>query len=49
MEKSIELQKRSELLEKLITRAWSDELFKAWLMKDPGKAVEEELEKASSH
>ncbi len=38
-----ESKRRNELLESLISRAWSDELFKARLIKDPVKAIEEEL------
>jgi hypothetical protein len=35
------LQERSRIVEDLITRAWSDETFKALLLSDPAKAVEQ--------
>jgi len=34
------LRERARVAEELITRAWSDEAFKALLMADPAKAVE---------
>jgi hypothetical protein len=39
MEKAILLQERAKMVEKVITRAWADESFKAQLLEDPKQAL----------
>jgi hypothetical protein len=43
MQTNQELAKRYETLEKLITRAWTDEVFKQRLIAEPAKVLQEEL------